>query len=85
MNEDPTFLFQNFRKYHKIIFEVSESIRRRRAIRRIIRENQDMQTRFQPLLQAEQTMIDAQQLEMEELKQQLAAMTMVRKRKKTRK
>ena len=85
MNEDPTFLFQNFRKYHKIIFEVSESIRRRRSIRRIIRENQDLKTRFQPVLQAKQTMIDAQQLEIEDLKQQLAAMTMVRKRKKTRK
>ena len=85
MNEDPTFLFQNFRNYHKTIFEASESIRRRRSIRRIIQENQDLKTRFQPVLQAKQTMIDAQQLEIEELKQQLAAMTMVRKRKKTSK
>ena len=85
MNEDPTFLFQNFRNYHKTMFEASASLRRRRSIRRIIRENQDLKTRFQPVLQAKQTMIDAQQLEIEELKQQLAAMTMVRKRKKTSK
>jgi hypothetical protein len=40
MNQDPTFLFQKFRKYHKTIFDAAKSTRRRRDIRRIINDNQ---------------------------------------------
>ena len=53
-----------------------DSIRRRRYIWRTIPDNQDMKTRFGPVLQEKQ-------MEIEELNQQLEAMSMVRNRKQT--
>ena len=105
MNQDPTFLFQKFRKYHKTIFDAAKSTRRHRYIRRIINDNQIIKTRLKPVLTTKQTVIDvqqtvinAQQTEIVELKGQLnaqqtvinkqkteIAMTMVRKKIKTRK
>ena len=69
------------------MLEAAESTRRRRYIRRYIPYNQVMKTRFQPVLtakqtgiDAQQTVIDAQQMAIVELKQQLEAMTMARKK-----
>ena len=56
--------------------EVADSMRRRRYISRIISDNQDMKTRFRPVLQEKL-------MEIEELNRQLEATTIVRKIKKT--
>ena len=101
MNQDPTFLFQKFRKYHKTIFDAAKSTRRRRDIRRIINDNQIIKSVLmtkQTVIDAQQTVINTQQTEIVELKGRLnaqqtliktqkkeIAMTMTRKKIKTSK
>jgi len=86
MNQDPTFLFQKFRKYHKTIFDAAKSTRRRRDIRRIINDNQIIKSVLmtkQTVIDAQQTVINTQQTEIVELKGRLnAQQTLIKTQKK---